>query len=218
MARLVLISDTHEQHEQVKIPPCDILVHAGDLTYRGQKPEIERAVDWLSLQPAAHVVFVAGNHDWFFERFPEEAETLLKKYPTLHYLENTTVTLMGVKFWGSPYTPRFFDWAFNCDRGDIQKHWDLIPADTDVLITHGPPQDICDQAAPHLNSEHVGCYDLRETVKKVQPKIHVFGHIHGGYGSQATVGTDWQKKPVYYNASVVNEAYKVVNKPFLVEV
>ena len=83
----------------------------------------------------------------------------------------------GVKFWGSPWQPAFYDWAFNVPRGrQLAEMWALIPDDTDVLITHTPPYGILDQVE---NGELVGCEDLREALLRVKPKLHVFGHIHG---------------------------------------
>lgn len=210
--KIVLISDTHEKHEQVLIPECDVLVHAGDLTFRGEYKKVNRAINWLIEQPAKDIVFVAGNHDWLFEEEPDEIKRMLGSIarPNLHYLENNGVTIDGVKFWGSPITPRFFDWAFNCDRGEaIKKYWDKIPDDTDVLVTHGPPLGIQDTVSVRMGSEPLGCADLRQAVKRVRPKIHVFGHIHGGHG------TLHRDETTFYNASVVDEAYKVVNEPFI---
>lgn len=206
--KIVLISDTHTFHDQITIPECDVLVHAGDLGLRGSVDEIQPALDWLNKQPAKHIVFVAGNHDFAFEQ---------KKHFNLGrliYLENSSANIAGVNFWGSPITPWFFDWAFNVQRGAaIKKYWDGIPDAglVDVLITHGPPMGILDQAAPHKGSDHVGCEDLAKQVTISQPLTHVFGHIHGGYGSRKVGET------TYYNASVVNEAYKVVNAPWVVE-
>ena len=213
--KLVLISDTHEMHEQVTIPPCDVLIHAGDLTGRGSPARTQMALEWLDKQPAKHVICIAGNHDFFFQNYHQAARDLVCN-TRIHYLENQGISIDGLNFWGSPYTPEFMQWAFMYDRAMVGQ-WDNIPNDTDVLITHGPPMGILDQSAPHLNSERLGCYDLWKAVQRILPKIHVFGHIHGGYGTSATVGTDWQRKPVYYNASVVNEAYQVVNKPWEVE-
>jgi Icc-related predicted phosphoesterase len=206
--KLVLIADTHEKHNAVQLPEGDVLVHAGDLTYRGDFQAVLEATNWLRRQPFKHKILVAGNHDFLFEEHPEKARELLDG---LIYLENESVTVEGVKFWGSPITPRFFDWAFNCDRADIFKYWDEIPGDTDVLITHGPPEGYLDQSAPHKSSEHLGCRDLLNAVLRVKPKVHVFGHIHGGYGYARFQETQ------FYNASVVNEAYKVTNAPWVVE-
>lgn len=207
MMKVVLISDTHEQHDKVPIPECDILIHAGDFTYRGEHLATQIALEWLDRQPAKHIVAIAGNHDWLFEKQPEAALEILSK-TRIKYLENSAIEIGGLKFWGSPITPEFMNWAFNCDRADIFKYWQNIPTDTDVLITHGPPLGVLDQAAPHKNTEHLGCYDLAHFVSVISPRIHVFGHIHGGHGSQQGTTTR------FFNASVVNEAYAVEYAPF----
>jgi len=189
--KIVFISDTHEQHEKVKVPPCDILVHAGDLTYRGKEEKVDQALRWLNKQDAKHVVVIAGNHDWLFQTEPEVAKELLA---------------------ASPWTPAFCNWAFNADPADIFKHWDLIPSGLDVLVTHGPPKGILDRAAPQLvpPTPELGCYDLKIAVIQTKPKIHVFGHIHGGANLQQRLYKDGTE---FINASVVDEAYKVVRNP-----
>lgn len=213
--RIVLISDTHEQHDQVTVPPCDVLIHAGDLTYRGTIPAVQEALGWLDKQPAEHVICIAGNHDFLFEERPGIAKDLLL-HTRVEYLENSGVTIQGVKFWGSPLTPKFFDWAFMYDRATGKEVWEQIPNDIDVLITHGPAYGIGDQAAPHKGSEHLGCFDLRQALDRVQPKLFVFGHIHGGNSNMGSVH-ELGVQGYCYNASVVNEAYKVVNKPYEID-
>lgn len=208
--KLVLISDTHEKHGKLTVPDGDVLVHAGDLTYRGDFYATLEAAQWLRSLPHKHKIVIAGNHDYLFEKKNKEARGLMDG---LHYLENESVVIEGIKFYGSPVQPRFYDWAFNVDRGPaIRAYWDRIPEDTDVLITHGPPRGVLDQAAPHRNSEHVGCDDLFEAVLRIKPKVHVFGHIHGGYGYRRILDTQ------FYNASVVDEAYNVRNEPWEVEI
>jgi Icc-related predicted phosphoesterase len=208
--KLVLISDTHEKHNALSVPDGDVLVHAGDLTYRGDFDAVLEATQWLRKLPHKHKVVIAGNHDFLFEKKPASARSLMDG---IHYLENESIVIDGVKFYGSPVQPWFYDWAFNVQRGEaIRKYWDMMPEDTDVLITHGPPKGFQDQSVPHKNTEHLGCYDLLEAVLRIKPKIHVFGHIHGGYGYQRFEGTQ------FYNASVVNEAYKLTNDPFVVEI
>jgi Icc-related predicted phosphoesterase len=86
-----------------------------------------------------------------------------------------------VRFWGSPWQPWFHDWAFNLPRGPkLREVWDRIPADTDVLVTHGPPRGILDRT---IVGDEVGCDDLRDAVARVRPRVHVFGHIHEARGT-----------------------------------
>lgn len=209
--RLVMISDTHGMHDKLSLPDGDVLIHAGDLCMSGSMPEAHTACEWLKRQQRkfAHVVFIAGNHDFAFER--DNPLAYLRGAGRVHYLLNSDITIDGVKFWGSPMTPWFNNWAFNVERGAaIMHYWRGIPADTQVLITHGPPMGILDKS--FSKGEHLGCEDLRERVVVLKPRVHVFGHIHGGYG------IDWIWGTQFINASVVDETYKVVNVPIVCDI
>lgn len=221
--KLVLISDTHNKHQEVPKIECDVLVHAGDLTMAGSLHEIQKAGDWIREYPAEFKVVIAGNHDFGFESKKNQAIAALCSYDdnshdkSVFYLENSAVMLNGVKFYGSPYTPWFYDLAFNSWRGaEIKKHWDKIPNDTDVLITHGPAFGYCDKvsgSSPGLTTfGHAGCKDLLTKIQEVKPKIHVSGHLHQGRGESFDGSTK------YYNATVINEKYDVVYDPFVVEI
>lgn len=206
--KLVLISDTHTFHSKISVPDGDVLVHAGDMGLEGNVYEIQSCLDWLNDQPHKHIVAIAGNHDWAFA----------KKHPLnlgrVLYLENSGISIDKKNFWGSPVQPEFCNWAFNVPRGPkIRKFWNMIPSNTDVLITHGPPRGIGDQSDPKRHSQCLGCADLFEVVEKINPKVHVFGHIHGGYGK-----TQFGSGTIFVNASICDEAYCPVNKPWEIEV
>lgn len=204
--KIVLLSDTHGLHDDLVVPDGDLLLHAGDLTMRGELDEIERAADFLRALPHRHKVVIAGNHDFGFERRPAQAVPLLAG---LTYLQDSGVTVEGVKIWGSPWQPWFFDWAFNLQRGpQIRAKWDLIPAATDILLTHGPPWGHGDET---VRGQKVGCHDLLAAIQRVRPKLHLFGHIHEGYGST-------QEGPTRcVNASICDLAYQPKNAPVVVE-
>ena len=207
--RIVCISDTHGQHAKLSVPDGDILIHAGDFSAFGDTPiEVIDFNRWLGTLPHRYKVVIAGNHDWMFERHPGTARELLTN---AIYLENSGTELAGLKIWGSPVQPEFNNWAFNVARGAaIRRYWQMIPASTDVLITHGPPHGVLDTA--HPTTAHLGCEELAEAVQKIRPMLHVFGHIHGGQGQLNSDGT------LYVNASVVNEAYQLVHAPQVVEI
>jgi Icc-related predicted phosphoesterase len=214
--KICVISDTHMQHDSIVMPDADILIHSGDATYQGKPEEVHEFGLWLykQLDRYKHIIFVAGNHDWLFQTRKPLALELIPKQ--VHYLEDSGVELMGLKFWGSPYQPRFFDWAFNLSRGkDLKEHWDLIPSDTDVLITHSPPYSILDES-PYGN-ERAGCEDLLEALKRVQPKLHCFGHIHHSYGRQTTFLKSTGFATEFVNASICDEKYRPLNNPIVVE-
>jgi Icc-related predicted phosphoesterase len=192
MLRLVLISDTHGLHDEVDVPGGDILVHAGDFTQVGELGEVKRFNDFLGRLPHAHKIVIAGNHDLCFEREPDQARSMITN---AIYLQDQAVEVAGIKFYGSPWQPWFFDWAFNLPRGiELERKWALIPEDTGVLITHGPPHGIGDTT---YRGDHAGCSDLRERLRAIRPRLHIFGHIHEARGTWEIDGT------TFVNASTV---------------
>jgi predicted phosphodiesterase len=204
--RIVVISDTHGMHHRLRIPPGDVLVHAGDLTAEGGFDGVSQLNDWLSGVPHAHKIVIAGSHDFCFENNPERARTVLSR---AHYLQDEEVTVEGVRFYGSPWHPWFMGWAFNLPRGrPLREKWDLIPEGIHVLVTHGPPFGILDTASDH---QHVGCEELRRAIERVQPHVHIFGHIHEGYG-MTRVG-----RTTFVNACICNTRYQPVNAPTVID-
>ncbi len=211
MLRIACISDTHEQESAIEVPDCDVLVHAGDVTQLGAGHKLEAFDHWCASLPLdrSRILVCAGNHDFCLERDPQLAERAL---PNCTYLFDESAVIDGVKFYASPWQPRFFDWAFNLDRGglELKEKWAQIPDDTDVLITHGPPHGLGDVT---FTGEHTGCELLLERIREVKPKIHVCGHIHEGYGIYKT-----DFRTVVVNASVCDALYEPTNPAILVEV
>ena len=214
--KLVLLSDTHTLHNEMQVPEGDVLIHAGDMCMSGRASEAQKCLDWLNKLlyqgTVKYVVAIAGNHDWAFAK-PHMKNTL--DYGQVIYLENSSVNIDGVNFYGSPVTPWFYDWAFNVPRGAaIRKYWDMIPEAgmVDVLITHGPPMGILDRAYPKRLSQHLGCEELLLRVQDSVPLLHVFGHIHGGYGSEIVGQTH------FVNAAVCDEMYRVANAPHVISI
>jgi Icc-related predicted phosphoesterase len=206
--RFVAISDTHCRHNNVKFPKGDVLLHAGDVSYGGKKSEIVDFLNWFSSQKFAYKVFIAGNHDFYFETtVRSELEELIPK--NVIYLNDSGISIENINIWGSPVTPWFYNWAFNRHRGAaIQKHWHMIPDNTDILLTHGPPYGILDRV---INNKPSGCKNLIQKVHEIKPKVHVFGHIHEAYGKLNKLGVK------FINASVLNESYELVNTPIVFE-
>lgn len=203
--QLSFISDTHSHHRLLALGSGDVLLHCGDFTRTGQLEELEDFAQFMAAQDFKYKVVIAGNHDWCFEdEHRLQAEECLAYYG-IHYLNDSGVELDGIHFWGSPIQPAFCNWAFNRERGEaIRKHWDLIPKDTDVLLTHGPAFGILDECYDGFKA---GCEVLLEVIEAIQPKIHAFGHIHEAYGTYEYNGT------IFVNACSLNEYYEVQNSP-----
>ena len=211
MTRICCISDTHTKHDKIVVPDCDILIHAGDATFNGDGDEVMKFMTWLSWQPAKHKIFIAGNHDWNWVH-ANTAWRDCAKAMGLVYLQDSSVTIDGLKFYGSPWQPEFCNWAFNLPRGpQLAEKWAQIPDDTDVLITHGPPYGINDTVPGR--SERLGCRDLRNRVSQLDKlKLHVYGHIHGSGGKVFT------GKHKSVNASVCDELYKPSNTVMVIDI
>ena len=211
--KIVLISDTHNKHNKIVLPEGNILVHSGDFSGMGKQSEVKSFFKWITKQSEIfeHIIFIAGNHELSFEDKSSWVDELIEGLPkNVHYLEDGEVVIDGIKFYGTPYQPEFYNWAFNLKRGvECAEKWALIPEDTDVLLSHGPPKYMCDYMPWDLIN--IGCTDLLERVMFVRPKLHVFGHIHCGYGYKEYEGI------LFVNASTCNEAYEPVNKPVVVE-
>lgn len=185
-----------------------MLIHAGDCTNRGTRKEVVDFLDWFSTQAFAHRIFIAGNHDFFFERQPDLViHDMIPEQVT--YLNDSGVIIDDRLVWGSPVQPWFLDWAFNRERGaEIDQHWALIPPEVDVLITHGPPQGILDRT---IRDETVGCEALTARLPDLKPRLHVFGHIHESYGSLEQKGT------LFVNASSIDVRHRPIHPPQVVD-
>lgn len=214
MTKIVCISDTHCQLEQVQIPDGDILVHAGDLTYRGTVSETSKELLKLSKHRARfkEIILVEGNHDWLGFHNPTLMDHMCKDNGII-LLRDSGVTIDDLKFYGSPHQPEFHDWAFNLPRGEpLKQKWALIPDDTNVLITHSPLHSILDEV-PYPSGFRAGCVDLYNRVMELKDlKLSVFGHLHMNHGSVSIDGK------TYVNASVCTENYKPTNAPIIISI
>lgn len=219
--KIAFISDTHMWGMPVReMPEADILLHAGDATYRGTVKEISSFAKEISkhLEDSRYkkgykkIFFVPGNHDWLFEKDEHLARRIMND-AGIEVLINEAVEFDGFKIWGSPVTPPFCNWAFNWSDEKRMYLWENIPEDTDILITHGPPKYILDEVIERGKDSvrHTGCQYLANRVSKIEPKIHHFGHIHEGYG-RILMG-----KTRYINSSIMCERYQPANKPIVEE-
>lgn len=230
--RIAFISDTHGQHWNYRLnqelnkifdeDPETVLVHCGDISSRGRLVEVKDFIDWFDGLQFRHKIFIAGNHDFLFEDEPDVIqEILLDRGKTITYLNDSGIEIDGVKFWGSPVTPRFFNWAFNRDS-DIVNHWAMIPTDTNVLITHGPPYGIFDVTQREF--KNVGCNYLRTKLFDLKDlRIHSFGHIHEAHGHQiGDSNSRFEEKAFeeihFINASYLDLRYQPVNHPVVVNI
>jgi Icc-related predicted phosphoesterase len=180
--KLFHISDTHGLHAQVKIPEgTDIIVHSGDASNNrdpfANLPEFGRFVVWFEALPVEHKIYVPGNHDMALARGLITESELRSRGITV--LNEAETEIKGLRFFGSPWVPRYGDWAYMVNRDKLHERWQHIPEDVDVLITHGPPFGILDATyGTDHKYELVGCRALRKRVEVINPKYMLFGHVH----------------------------------------
>lgn len=210
--RIVALSDTHDHplHTTWQVPDGDVFIHSGDFSIGRTVPlaKLTELNDQFAALPHKHKLLVAGNHDWPLMLEPEKARELLT---ALTYLEDSGVTINGVKFYGSPWQPDHKMWAFNLQRGciELKQKWDAIPDDTDILITHAPPFGLLDYAS--ASADNVGCEALRRRLENISPALHIFGHVHEGRGTTENNGT------TFVNAASLSTDHRPVHAPVVID-
>ncbi|GAB6069918.1 hypothetical protein JCM30760_10150 [Thiomicrorhabdus hydrogeniphila] len=146
--KLLHISDTHGSHsaldETIKMlvesNDIDVIIHSGDFMHHAMKyMDYESFIEWFKSLPIEHKILVPGNHDMWCEQLEFDQELRKAVVPDdVHLLINESIQIKGINFWGSPYTPEFFNWGFQLYGTEGYELWAKIPENTDVLITHGP--------------------------------------------------------------------------------
>jgi Icc-related predicted phosphoesterase len=219
MTRIVAISDIHS-NLKFEVPEADLLLIAGDLCPADHAPHtsIDMQVFWLKgkfkrwlyKQPIKECVSISGNHDWIWEKCSSLVPDLGEKF---HYLQDSEITLFGKKIYGTPWQPPFNDWAFNKEVDRLKLHWDNIPEDVDILLTHCPPYGILDETQhPNYPKEHIGDKNLLDRIKEVKPKLSIYGHNHNKNGIVEQNGI------TFVNCSMVDESYKLTREPIVLEI
>jgi Icc-related predicted phosphoesterase len=196
--KILHLSDTHGKHKLLKdLPTADVIVHSGDVSFAGSDNEVLDFMEWFIELPYKHKIFIAGNHDDCLyqaniNNLPEDC----------HYLCNSGITIENVFFYGIPMFMQ------DVVDGSFDKFFNEIPTSINILITHQPPYNILDFAG----KTHYGDLILLQKILQIQPKYHLFGHIHDAYGTEKIGST------TFVNASILNEQYELANKPIVLEI
>lgn len=210
--KICAISDLHGQISKVEVPPCDLLLIAGDLAPDNGRNLHSQANwfrfkfrNWLERQPAKEIVAVPGNHD--FVCYGPEHRLIYRRSLPCHLIWDEDIELFGYKIWASPWSLPFFDYVFYADEDGIQRKLRGVPDDVDIILAHSPPKGILDVS----RGENCGSAALLNRIYEVDPSLVVFGHIHQQYGLSQVYNA------LAINAAIVNRKCKVVKEPILFE-
>ena len=202
--RIVAASDLHGQLPPPDVVPRgDVLALAGDLCPGGSA---RRQLDWISTEfaawvdrlPVSRIVATWGNHDWVGLKWPAPP------IPKVSWLLDSGVEIDGCRFWGSPWTLPFFDWAFMRPEDELARIWDSMWDDADVVVVHGPPHGCGDLTC---DGHHAGSISLAGRLRRVRPRLALFGHIHEAFGQTEMAGGTWA------NVSLLDVRYRLVRPP-----
>ncbi len=184
--RILHLSDTHGLHHQIKdLPEADVIIHSGDISHNGDESEVLDFLNWYNDLPYKHKIFVTGNHDqclW-------DADDIEDLPQNLYFLQDRGIEIDGMKFFGLGY-----------DHSE-----QLIPDDTDIVVTHEPPVMILDESS----GIHWGNILLCRRIFEIKPRYHLFGHAHNGYGTAKQDGI------IFSNSALLNDMNRLVRRPRL---
>jgi len=206
--KLTVISDTHNQHEQFGILSGEVLIHCGDMfnLFSKKDGELESIDDWFGRQKFDLILCTGGNHDSALE---EQLNVVDEPFQNAVYLQDRAYIHDGINFYGAPWTPELAGQAFYREGSELERVWQSIPANVDVLITHTPPAGILDVSSRGLE---LGCQYLAKQLRVVNPRVNCFGNVHASSGTQITEST------TYINASSVNSQFELTRRPYEVEI
>lgn len=184
--RVAAVSDLHGNLPE--IPPCDLLVIAGDVYAHGRR-ELERQRPWadgvlrpwLEQLPAQAIVAIAGNRDFLAERDPGFVRSL-----PWTYLEHEPVELAGLAIFGSPWIPEHGNGVFMDAPAAHETRFDDVPEGIDLLVCHTPPLGTCDRTLAGVDA---GSEPLARCLDRITPRLCLVGHIHEAHGSAMRGGT-----------------------------
>jgi len=204
--KIAFISDTHNKHEKLNFSSeiyedVDTIIHSGDFSHN--LPQLFEFMEWYSKTPFKNHILIPGNHELCVQKNEDLFYRACKKYDIIGLIDDEVI-IDGIKIYGTPWTPVYFNWAYMKDDYLLDIVWDKIPDDTNILVSHGPSYGILDTVNDYGNKINVGSRTLADRMDELDKlKIHIFGHIHLSRGMYKENGIS------YINASSINDNYNI---------
>ncbi|VUC21461.1 unnamed protein product [Clonostachys rosea] len=222
--RFLILSDTHGEDLPLQFDfndsSIDVLIHCGDLTTESKLHEFRKTLQMIDNIKASLKLVIPGNHDFTLDKASYTAlldrehleKALVEKiygkygrvgeifadYQDIHLLDEGMHTFglpngANFKVFASPFTPSESNMGFHYPPGD-KYTWEI--GETDVVITHGPPEGILDRT---ISRTRAGCPQLFAAIARQRPRLHCFGHIHEGWGAKlVTWRENVSKEPSHF--------------------
>ena len=229
--KLVIISDSHNLHDELNLPSGDVLIHCGDYSYSGQDNEVISFLTWMQEQTKKYRLVIGGhgNHElgpYEDREHFNELKTVFAPDVIWPHMRVFTDPVTSLNFFFSPYVTTINGrWAFEASSSEYQEIVKRIPDYVDILISHGPPFNILDTFVRHsidwdsqqndyahsTREFKIGSKVLAERIKEIEPKLVCFGHCHENGGQTVKIGGT-----IYVNGAVLNENYEIANEPVIV--
>ena len=212
------------------IEECELLLICGDILPLSIQSNMPRSRDWLIEEfkpwaaslPVEQVYFIAGNHDFWFEKNDIEARKIFSLNDKVTYMKNEYLDYYAsiqdsktYRIFGTPYCHMFGNWAFMRGEETLAYKFSEMPDDVDILISHDAPygtSDICFEGFS-TGKGHIGCPELRDAIIEKKPKYCFHGHLHSSNHEEEILG-----ETKVYNTSVLNEGYELVYEPLIIRI
>lgn len=179
--KITCLSDTHMHHKKIVMPETDLIIHAGDFTYRGEFEEVKKFLTWYGEQQAKYKILICGNHEVGISKQPFQLLQQMCENEGIQILNNSHTVIEKLTLFGSPNSSEFGNgWAYNSTEEELGNIYNSILPDTDIVITHGPARGSLDKV---LSGELVGSPSLAKRLSELKNlKLHITGHIHESRG------------------------------------
>ena len=234
--KIKLVSDLHLEFSDVNIPNnegCDVLILSGDIMTAQELHDhlepvsnVERAIIANSQgmgrrQQAAqrfrdflkrcsfqfpHVIYVAGNHEFYHGKFPDAIQYLrteCAKFPNVYFLEMDTKEIDGVTFVGSTL------WT-DMNRGDPLTLHAIGDMMNDYHVVRNSEHGYTKLRPAHTASQHRKSLEYIKTVVETDPSKK---YVVVGHHAPSKLST----KPKYKDDHIMNGAYSSDLSEFILD-
>ena len=223
--KIAVTSDLHGNLPKIK--PCELLLICGDICpVENHKIDFQESwlintfFPWIKECKSHRVMFIAGNHDFYFTKRKFDDINPIKD--KLIYLHNNSAIycnndLQKVKVFGNPYCKQYGNWAFMESPEMLYEYYSMIPDELDIFISHDAPQlghlgTILEEGNWQYGKD-AGNYSLGQFVLNKKPKYAFCGHIHSGDHTLTNI-----EGIKVANVSLVDEKYQPVNSVLYLDI